>query len=284
MRYGVCVPNFGEYFQPHILAELAYEAEEAGWDGFFVWDHMLFVNDLHLDVVDPWVALTAIAMRTSQIRLGPLVTAVARRRPWKLARETASLDHLSGGRLILGVGLGHPPEDEFAQFGEDPDAKVRAKKLDEGLDVLVGLWSGEPFNYQGEYYQIHSTTFRPRPIQLPRIPVWVAGYLPHKAPFRRAARWDGVCPGGWWDDTPMTPDDLRALLGEIRGFRTSDGPFDVTYSGVTPGNDRSRASAIVAPWAAAGITWWIEGFSPQRGTLVETRARVRQGPPSQGAV
>lgn len=280
MRYGISVPNFGEYYQPGVLAKLAQETEEAGWDGFFLWDHMLFVNDLHLDVVDPWVALTAVAMSTSRIRLGTLVTPVARRRPWKLARETVSLDHLSNGRLILGVGLGHPPEDEFSLFGEDADAKVRAKKLDEGLDVLVGLWSGEPFTYQGEHYQISPTTFLPRPIQSPRIPVWVAGYLPHKAPFRRAARWDGVCPGGWWDDTPMSPDDLRALLGEISGYRTSGGTFDVTYSGETPLGDRSQASSIVAPWAEAGVTWWIEGFSSQRGTLEETRARVRQGPPS----
>lgn len=280
MRYGISVPNLGEYYQPHLLAELAYEAEAAGWDGFFLWDHVLFVNDLHLDVVDPWVALTAVAMRTSRIRLGTLVTPVARRRPWKLARETVSLDHLSAGRLILGVGLGHPPEDEFALFGEDSDAKVRAKKLDEGLEVLAGLWSGELFSHQGEHYQISSTTFLPRPVQSPRTPIWVAGYLPHKAPFRRAARWDGVCPGGWWDDTPMTPDDLRLLLGEISRWRTSNGTFDVTYSGETPGGDRSQAASVVAAWAEAGVTWWIDGFSPQRGTLEETRARVRQGPPS----
>src|SRR5215470_19306464 len=157
MHYGIYLPNFGEYGDPRLLAELAHEAEAAGWEGCFLWDH---IHRWHGQepFADPWIALTAMALRTERLRLGPLVTPLARRRPWKLARETVTLDRLSGGRLTLGVGLGAPPREEFEQFGEDGDDKVRAKKLDESLEILTGLWSGEPFGYLGEYYTIAPET------------------------------------------------------------------------------------------------------------------------------
>jgi len=148
LYYGVHTPNFGDYGDPAILAELAHEAEDSGWDGFFIWDHILFWSDCP-PLTDPWVALTAIALRTVHIRIGPLVTPLPRRRPWTLARQATSVDRLSGGRLILGVGIGDPVEYEFGWFGEPTDAKVRAAMLDEGLDILAGLWSGAPFAYQG---------------------------------------------------------------------------------------------------------------------------------------
>src|SRR5438067_4066679 len=212
MRYGVSMPNFADYGDVHTLVELAREAEAAGWDGFFLWEHMIFWRDLRVPIVDPWVALAAIAAGTERISLGPMVTPVARRRPWKLARETVSLDHLSRGRLILGVGLGDPADADFGVFGEETDAKVRARKLDEGLNVLAGLWGGEPFSYRGEHYRVEETVFLPRPVQSPRIPVWVGGWWPHKPPLRRAARWDGVFPGKITPDSrfeAVTPDDLR---------------------------------------------------------------------------
>ena len=166
MRFCISIPNFGEYADVRRLAELAKEAEENGWDGCFLWDH---INGWTQEpMVDPWVALAVMAAATSRIRLGTMVTPLARRRPWKLARETVTLDHLSGGRLILGVGLGFPPEEEFTRLGEDADDRARARKLDEGLAVLTGLWSGEPFSFQGDEFEIDEATFLPRPLQQPR--------------------------------------------------------------------------------------------------------------------
>jgi len=149
MQYGIYLPNFGDEISPRALADLACEAEEAGWDGFFLWDHILYSKTQKLRMVDPWIVLAAMAMKTERIRLGTSVTPLPRRRPWKLARETVTLDHLSNGRLILSVGLGEPGDAEFGQFGEETDVKVRATKLDEGLDVLAGLWRGKSFSHQG---------------------------------------------------------------------------------------------------------------------------------------
>ena len=163
VQYGIYLPTLGEYCNPRTLANLAADAESAGWDGFFIWDHMLGERSATLAVGDPWIALAAIAMRTEFIRLGPLVTPLPRRRPWKVARETVALDHLSGGRLILGVGLGYPPDADFAMFGEETDDSVRAEKLDEGLEILTGLWSGRPYSHRGAQYQIQETVFLRRP-------------------------------------------------------------------------------------------------------------------------
>src|SRR5579884_3931949 len=146
MRYALNLPAFGEFADVRVLAALAREAEDAGWDGFFIWDHIQ--SERGRSVADPWVALAAIAVKTERIRIGALVTPLPRRRPWKFARETATLDHLSGGRLIVGVGIGGEWYREYSAFGEPVDDKTHAAQLDEGLDVLVGLWSGEPFSYE----------------------------------------------------------------------------------------------------------------------------------------
>lgn len=287
MKYGMNVPPFGDFGDPRALADLAREAEDAGWDGFFVWDHIMFDPSFHR-IADPWVGLAAVAMSTTRIRLGTLVTPVARRRPWKLARETASLDQLSGGRLILGVGLGDPVQWDYGFFGEATDAKVRAKKLDEGLDLLTGLWSGEPFSYQGEYYHLNQVKFVPPPVQQPRIPIWVGGWWPNKPPMRRAARWDGFAPGK--NGGSLTLDDWREALAYICQHRQSDAPLDVVHSGATPGDDLARAADQVVPYAELGLTWWIETIDPWRfGANWEAqwsneytqrmRERVRQGPP-----
>jgi len=187
MRFALYVEITGLLGYPQTLARLAREAEAAGWDGFFIWDIFGGDSAAPAPVVDPWIALAAIAATTERIRFGTMVTPLPRRRPWKLAREAVSLDHLSGGRLILGVGIGAMPE-EFARFGDEPDPRKRAEMLDEGLEVLTGLWSGEPFSFHGRYYWVEEATLLPRPVQQPRIPIWVAGIWPHKPPFRRAAR------------------------------------------------------------------------------------------------
>jgi alkanesulfonate monooxygenase SsuD/methylene tetrahydromethanopterin reductase-like flavin-dependent oxidoreductase (luciferase family) len=285
--YGINLPPFAEFGEARALADLAREAEEAGWDGFFIWDHMVFDPSWH-PIVDPWVGLAAVAMSTTRIRLGTMLTPLPRRRPWKLARETVSVDRLSGGRLTLGVGIGDPVQWEFGFFGEETDAKVRAKQLDEGLDVLVGLWSGEMFSYDGEHYHLHEMKFLPSPAQKPRIPIWVGGWWPNKPPMRRAARWDGVIPGRL--DGALSPDEWRELLAYIRQYRTSGAPFDAVHTGGTSGTDAVKDREVVASYAEAGVNWWIEDVSPYRfGSSWEdqltaeaaslTRERVRQGPP-----
>jgi alkanesulfonate monooxygenase SsuD/methylene tetrahydromethanopterin reductase-like flavin-dependent oxidoreductase (luciferase family) len=145
MKFAIYTPNFGSFNNPFDLAEVAQKAEKAGWDGFFLWDHLVFMEGLEVPVLDPWITLSAISVKTEKIKIGPLITPISRRRPWKLAREIISLDHLSNGRIILGVGLG-APEYDFVTFGEDFDNSIHAKKLDEGLDVLIGFLSGKDFS------------------------------------------------------------------------------------------------------------------------------------------
>ena len=281
MFYGVHVQNSGAFGDPRTLAQMAHDAEDAGWDGFFIWDHLVYAVNQTGPVTDPTVALAAIAMSTSRVRFGPLVTPPARRRPWKLARETAALDVLSGGRLVLGVGLGEPVDLEFARFGEEDDKHVRAAKLDESLDILAGLWSGAPFSFHGAHYEIEDITFLPAPAQSPRIPVWVAGEWPNKRPFRRAARWDGIFPSkrGVALDEMMTPADLEEIVSFIRQERAIDDSFVVALGGYTPARDHARAVDIVAPYIDAGLTWWLEGLNSLRGSLADARERILAGPP-----
>jgi alkanesulfonate monooxygenase SsuD/methylene tetrahydromethanopterin reductase-like flavin-dependent oxidoreductase (luciferase family) len=213
---------------------------------------------------------------TERIRLGPLVTPLPRRRPWKLARETVTLDHFSGGRLVLGVGIGGDWWREYSAFAEPADDALHGAMLDEGLEVLVGLWSGEPFSFQGAYYQVHDAQFLPTPVQTPRIPIWVAGMWPNRRPFHRAARWGGVFPIGMGGG--LSPDDVRALLDLIRTERTSDAPFDVVLRGHAMRQGPEAASAMLADYASAGVTWWLESFG-HTTPIDELRARIGQGPP-----
>lgn len=275
MRYALNVPNVGDL---DTLLALGTEAEAAGWDGFFVWDQMGFMRDVPVTVFDPWVLLAAVAERTERIRLGTMITPLARRRPWKLARETVTLDHLSGGRVILGAGLGFPPDADFELLGEDPDPRVRAGKLDEGLEVLTRLWSGEPVDFDGDHFHVHEARFLPRPVQRPRIPLWIAGGWPTKAPFRRAARWDGVYPLGLEADGEMVPLWAEAypdLLAFVRDHRPSRDPFDVVASGTADGDP-----AVVAPFAEVGATWWVESDEGTPGWESRMAERIRRGPPS----
>jgi len=248
ISYGINVPNFGDYHSPRVLADLAVSAEEAGWDGFFIWDHI----EGEMPFCDPTVALSAIALQTERIRLGAMITPLPRRRPWKVARE-------------------------MAKFGEEPEARVRAEKLDESLDIITGLWSGELFSYEGNHYNLEEVTFQPRPLQEPRIPIWVGGFWPNRPPFRRAARYDGVYPAMNWPDT-LTTAHLRTLLEYIGRHRKATLPYDVIVGGSTPG-DPKKGAEVVGPWVEAGATWWSEDINGWRGSLEEMRERIRQGPP-----
>jgi probable F420-dependent oxidoreductase len=291
LQYGVYLPNYGVFGDACAMADLACEAEAAGWDGFFVWDHIAHPTEHEpgsVRMVDPWVGLAAVALVTSTLRIGTTVTPVPRRRPAKLARETVSLDHLSGGRLILGVGIGLG-EAEWHDLGEEPDQRVRGPMLDEGLDVLAGLWSGEPFSYTGQHYRVQNAHFLPTPVQEPRIPVWVGGFWPNKAPFRRMARWDGMFPL-FEVHGPEQIALLRESIDFVREERARlgrTGPFDIVNVGVTPGDDAAEAAVRVGAAADCGITWWLEllmpevyGFAAGDGAgFVVLRERVSQGPP-----
>jgi alkanesulfonate monooxygenase SsuD/methylene tetrahydromethanopterin reductase-like flavin-dependent oxidoreductase (luciferase family) len=228
-------------------------------------------------LVDVWVALAAMAMTNSRIRLATKVTPLPRRRPWKLARETVSLDHLSKGRLTLGVGLGVPVE--FEPFGDDSDNRVRAAKLEDGLEILAELWSERPFEHHGQAYRVEKTTFRPPCLQQPRIPVWVGGWWPTRAPFRRAARWDGVIPLKQSGDNLLPPQDVTDVRDFIQKECISQDPFDIAIISWTNPSDPVSAADKVAAYAEAGTTWWLENLYMQCSSLYEMRGRIHMGPP-----
>lgn len=279
VKYGFVFPS-GDVQD---LAELAREAEDAGWDGVFVPD-CIYIDDPLAPGFDPWIVLTAMAMRTERVRIGTMLTPISRRRPWKLARETATLDRLSNGRLVLPVGLGALDDGGFGKVGEATDRKVRAEMLDEGLEVLTGLWSGKPYSFSGKHYHVDNMTFLPTPVQSPRIPIWVAGAWPRMKSMERVLRWDGLLPDKINDDgshAQVTPDDIRAMKEFIAERHTETTPFDIVFEGTTPGDDLEKAASIVRPYAEAGITWWLEAMwsDPRRGEADFMRARIRQGPP-----
>lgn len=270
MRYGFVLPD-GDARQ---VAESARAAEAAGWDGFFVPDLVWGV--------DAWVSLTAAAMVTERIKLGTMLTPVSRTRPWTLAGQTAALDNLSGGRVILAVGLG-AIDTGFAAFGEETDRKTRAELMDEGLDIITGLWAGQPFTYDGKHYHITETAFPAPapPAQKPRIPIWMVGAWPSEKSMSRVARWDGLLPTVTGPDgrRDATPGDIRQMIAFIEQRRAADaGPLDVIVEGVTPGDDPAAGAEIVRPWAEAGATWWLEADWSEPGSGV-IQARIRQGPP-----
>ncbi|MFW9933605.1 MAG: LLM class flavin-dependent oxidoreductase [Candidatus Thorarchaeota archaeon] len=273
------LPNFGWFGDINVLIDVATDAEDAGWDGFFLWDHMLVFKEDHTIFSDPNIALSAIACNTKKISFGPMVTPLPRRRPWKVARECVTLDHLSKGRFILGVGIGAPPDPEFTAFGEEPSAKIRAEKLDESLDIVTGLWTGEPFSYTGHHYQVDNVTFLPRPYQKQGIPIWVGGGIPHKSPFRRAARFQGVIPIHSQWPTPIQPSDLNGVLNIVKAERGSLDDYEVVICGETTGDDENKDQEILQPWLDAGITWWLEDINGMRATVDILRERIRNGPP-----
>ena len=273
MKFAVNVPNFGTFADPIFFRDLAVATEAGGWDGLFIWDHILTTRDL--PVADPWVLLAAAATATHRIRLGPMVTPLPRRRPWKVARETVTLDHLSGGRVMLGVGIGDDWMGEFSALGEPQSDVQRGEMLDEGLAVLDGLWRGEPFSFNGKHYKLRDVQFLPRPVQKPRIPILVAGRWPNPRPFRRAARWDGVVPVGRVGI--LTPDDCRSIVETVQAARETSDPFEVmVVKSWTP--DSTEKDRAAAEFATAGATWMQFGF-PQSSPPEDVLDAVRSGPP-----
>lgn len=260
MQTAVSIPPFTD---AATLLAMVVEAEQAGWDGAFFWDHLVWDATLGLDVHDPWVLLGAAAARTERIRLGTLVTPLARRRPWVVARHLITLDHLSAGRAVLGVGLGEPPDADFADFGDPDDRAERAVLLDDGLAVLDGLLRG-PVDHQGPRYRVRNE-LRPRPVQQPRPPIWVAAVAPHRRPLARAARWDGVVPLG--QTAVLTPAELAGYLDVV---------------------ERPAGWEVVAFWAPevppaeyrdAGASWLVDGAWPTGDWVDDLRGRIRKGPP-----
>jgi alkanesulfonate monooxygenase SsuD/methylene tetrahydromethanopterin reductase-like flavin-dependent oxidoreductase (luciferase family) len=286
VKHGLYLPNFGAFGNPEALVALACTAEAAGWDGFFIWDHIAGYQNA---MVDPWVGLAAVAQATDRLRIGTTVTPIPRRRPQKLARETVSVDRLSGGRLTLGVGVGDS-EGEYAGLGEETGLRARAEMLDEGLEVLTGLWSGEQIDHHGTHYHVEGARFTPTPVQRPRIPIWVAAMWPRKRPARRAARWDGIFPLFETRDPKLACEQLAECVAYVKSQRQGDAHFDVVHAGVTPGDDAAAAREIVSRFERAGATWWLEAIAPYRfgkgfdepWDLVPLEERVRQGPPALG--
>ncbi|MFI7000410.1 LLM class flavin-dependent oxidoreductase [Nocardia sp. NPDC050175] len=260
------IPLFDELADPLVAARLAAEAEEVGWHGFFVWDRLTWPAPVSR-VADPWIALAAIAAATESLRLGPMVSPVARYRPAALARQTAAVDRLSEGRLTLGIGLGGDAFGaEFARTGEQVDDRVRAEMLDEALDILTSAWSGRPVRHRGPHYVIDDLTFLPTPIQQPRVPIWAAGNASLRRPPHRAARVDGYFPMEVRD-----PEQLAEIGETIRALRPDPtAPFDLAMP-LPPGADPTA-------YVAAGATWCLTEFDPDTITLDQVRGVLRDGP------
>jgi alkanesulfonate monooxygenase SsuD/methylene tetrahydromethanopterin reductase-like flavin-dependent oxidoreductase (luciferase family) len=265
-RAGVFVPPFGELSDPRLVAEVAAAAEAAGWDGFFIWDHLQYRPPVR-EVADPWITLAAIAARTTSIRLGALVTPLARRRPQIVARQVTTLDHLSGGRMVLGAALGRDASGrELSAFGEELDDRRRAAMLDESLELIAALWTGVPVRHSGTYYRAEGVTFLPTPLQRPRIPVWIGGRWPRRAPIRRAARWDGYFPIDL--EKPAQLVTIADRLSDLRGGLDN---FDLVVETAPDADPR--------PWWDAGATWWLSSFGVERATRAAVRSIVEAGPP-----
>jgi len=265
LRSALWLPLFDDLAEPVAVTRLAAEAEEAGWHGFFVWDHLSWRAPVR-EVADPWITLAAAATATERLRLGPMVTPLARRRPAKVARETVTLDRLSGGRLTLGVGLGSDRFGaEFSGTGEQPDDRMRSQMLDEALQILAAAWSGRPVHHRGAHYTVGGLRFLPRPVQQPGVPVWVAGFPGNARPLRRAAQYDGFFPINL-----EHPDQLAGITATIAGSRRDTAsPFDIAIA-LPPGGDP-------APYARAGATWWLTEFEPTV-SLDQVRGVLRDGP------
>ncbi|MGH3655577.1 MAG: LLM class flavin-dependent oxidoreductase [Micromonosporaceae bacterium] len=309
VRYAVGLPNVAEFGDPRVLADLAVAAEEYGWDGVFLWDHVLY-HDQSWPVANPTVSLAAIAARTTRVRLGALMTALPRRRVQVVAREVASLDVLSGGRMVFGAALGSM-DAEYAAFGEDPSLRVRAGRLDESLTVLSQLWSGAEVDFRGRCVTAAGVRMLPTPVQraegacegadsldacardsapssldasrpgpgtVTKVPIWTAGRWPARPGFRRAARWDGVVPthADYGKGATMPASALRTALEVVASERGGLDGFDVALEGRTGVADAAR---IVAGYAEAGLTWWIEAMGWWRGGVAEARSRITAGPP-----
>jgi alkanesulfonate monooxygenase SsuD/methylene tetrahydromethanopterin reductase-like flavin-dependent oxidoreductase (luciferase family) len=269
IKQGLLFPNHGS--DPRFLAEIALEAEKAGWDGFFIWDNLV--------ALDPTIGLAAIAYATSKIKIGSMVFNVGRRRPWKLGRELVAIDHLSQGRLIIGAGLGD--EGAYTTYGETGGLKPRAEKLDEGLEILSGLLSGEEFEYTGKHYQIKKTQFRDKPVQESHVPIWIGGLWPNKGPFRRAAKYDGIMPHTVRSTTlgeQLTHEEVKDIMRYIESHRKgSMDDFTLAMLSSTP-PEEDQAREIISPFIELGAKWWVESVFEWQIPMEDAIERVKAGP------
>jgi alkanesulfonate monooxygenase SsuD/methylene tetrahydromethanopterin reductase-like flavin-dependent oxidoreductase (luciferase family) len=272
VRFGIDISPAGPWGEPGSLAQLAALAERSGWDGVFVEDYVFHPGGI--EAYDPWVALAAIAVATERVLIGPMVTPLPRRRPWKVAAEGMTIDHLSGGRFVLGVGSGDPDSPDSRSVGEEPDPRARAARLDEALDIIDALWRGGAVTYHSEHFDLDHVTLCPRPLQQPRPQIWVGGQLTRRGPRRRALRWDGAClyrvtPPEWEDVTPQEIGQLRAEAGAR--------PFTIAIGGRQRRDDEAAEREYVAAIAEAGADWWHEYLPPSR-PLEDVRAHIERGP------
>jgi hypothetical protein len=271
MKFGFVFPGG----TPREAIEFAKEAEAYGWDGFFVWEPVYGI--------DPWVVLGGIAAQTVKIKIGTLLTPPSRRRPWKLASEALTVDLLSGGRMILSAGMG-AVDTGFESMGEVTDRKTRAELLDESIDILTGLWGGQPFKYEGKHYQLDEFTFShqpPPPVQQPRIPIWVVGAWGWPKSMQRVLKCDGILPTIIDQNkkfVDLTPEHVCQIKAFVDKNRQLESHFDIIVENTTPGNDHSAALAKVQPWIEAGATWWIESMWTEKDSE-KWRERIQQGPP-----
>lgn len=278
MRYAFNFPLFDHLSDERVLAKLAHEAEESGWDAVMVWDH---VNLHHPGIAnggahaEPWIALALMAQRTESVLLGTCVTPVARRRPVKLAREILALHRLSGGRFMFGAGLG-VGEDEFDDLGEERDLPTRGAMLDESLEIISAVLSGKPVEFAGQHYQIHSPTALD---QRAEVPIWLAGTWPNKKPFRRAARYDGIYAMKVGFADPLTPQDVAAMAAYIQQHREANKLFNLAVGATTTG-DRARDRARAMALEEAGANWWLDGTLTSFEDLQALRVRLHAGPPA----
>jgi alkanesulfonate monooxygenase SsuD/methylene tetrahydromethanopterin reductase-like flavin-dependent oxidoreductase (luciferase family) len=276
MNYGLALAAAGQ-FDLHDLIDLAPLAEASGWDGIFLEDYIVWQGHQDVPAYDPWAVLAAMALRTTRVKLAILVTPLARRRPWKVAREAVTIDHLARGRLILGFGLGDKEtgDPSFAHFGEQMNIKARAEMLDEGIEIVAGLLAGSPFRYDGKHYTVKEITLLPKPVQQPRIPIWIGGGYPYRGPMRRAARWDGSCL--YRDGVHyLTPDDVRELREFVRAQRGTLDGYDIVVGGSPRRADWDEERAYIRALAEAGTTWWQEYVPP--GELGAMREAIARGP------
>jgi alkanesulfonate monooxygenase SsuD/methylene tetrahydromethanopterin reductase-like flavin-dependent oxidoreductase (luciferase family) len=265
MNHGLFVPAFDTLADPALLAHLAAQAEAAGWDGMFLWDHLLYADPV-VEILDPWICLAAMAVATERIRLGPMVTPLSRRRPAVVARQAVTLDLLAQGRLILGFGLGDDGRTrEMSRLGEEADPMVRAGQLDEGLEVLEALLSGVTVDHHGPHYVADGVSFRPPAPRSGKIPIWIGARWPNRAPLRRAARHDGV-----FAIQVGTPEALVRLRQVVTDAGARRDGFDVVVQGA-PEDDP-------APWEEAGATWWLTQLGPYHLELSEVGAVIQAGP------
>ena len=272
VKFGIYIANHGITSNPQDYIKLAKSGEECGWDGFFLWDHVFLPWAPDQDVLDPWIILSAIATQTNKITIGTTVTPLARRRPMIIAREAITLDRLSNGRFILGVGLGGTRE--LKALGEEEDPKIRGEMLDESLEILKGLSSGKPFIYDGKHFKIKEPVqFQPAG----NIKIWVGGNWPNKKPFRRAAKYDGIFPLKVGSDPSIYPQDYQEIRNYIAKYRKSMESFDLVKSIFTIGD--KEHDAYIHEFDDIGVNWLLEAFWPGRCSLKEIQKRIKQGPP-----